>query len=448
MTGDRYVLLGLAPARAAWFDAVAQWSNSAAIAAEFIKCVSVEEVRARLASGRRHSVLLIDAASPALDRDLVHSAADSLTPVIVVRDRLGPPFALSDVGVVAELPAEFSRDDLVEILGAHCRPVGRGDRMPAAIDDPVQPGWLAQMYTVCGAGGTGASTVAMALAQGLGMDARNGRRVVLADLALHADQGMLHDALELGPGVQELVEAHRLGSPEPQEVRRMTFDVPDRGYHLLVGLRQPHGWSALRPRSVDAAVEGLRRAFQVVVADVTGDFESEADGGSADVEERNHLARASVLRSSVVLAVGSPGLKGVYSLSGLIRRLAVSGVMPERILPVVNRSPRNPRARAETARALMTLLDSTASTVPLTSSSIAGRLAVASPLALPERKLEDVIRNGAPLPPALVDPVTRAVEAVSERLADTAPASAGPQRVAPGTLGLWNDDAEFETGNA
>ncbi|HUE59859.1 MAG TPA: hypothetical protein VMO88_09780, partial [Acidimicrobiales bacterium] len=251
MSGDRYVLLGLAPARAAWFDAVAQWSNSAAIAAEFIKCVSVEEVRARLASGRRHSALLVDAASPALDRDLVQTASESLTPVIVVRDRLGPSFASRDIGVAAELSSEFNRDDLLEVLGAHCRPVGRGDRIPSALDDPVPAGWLAQMYTVCGPGGAGASTVAIALAQGLGMDARNGRRVVLADLALHADQAMLHDALELGPGVQELVEAHRLGSPDPQEVRRMTFEVPRRGYHLVVGLRQPHAWSALRPRSVD-----------------------------------------------------------------------------------------------------------------------------------------------------------------------------------------------------
>jgi hypothetical protein len=283
VSGDRYVLLGLAPARAAWFDAVAQWSNSAAIAAEFIKCVSVEEVRARLASGRRHSALLVDAASPALDRDLVHTAGESSTPVIVVRDRLGPSFTSPDIGVAAELPSEFTRDDLLEVLGAHCHPVGLGDRLPAALDDPVPPGWLAQMYTVCGGGGTGASTVAMALAQGLGMDARNGRRVVLADLARHADQAMLHDAFELGPGVQELVEAHRLGAPDPHEVRRMTFDVPRRRYHLLVGLRQPHAWSALRPRSVDAALEGLRRAFQVVVADVTGDFESEAEGGSADV---------------------------------------------------------------------------------------------------------------------------------------------------------------------
>jgi hypothetical protein len=257
---------------------------------------------------------------------------------------------------------------------------------------------------------------------------------------------MFHDAMELGPGVQELVEAHRLNNPEPEEISRMTFDVPRRGYQLLVGLRQPHAWSALRPRSIDAALEGLRRAFQVVVADVTGDFEGESESGSADIQERNHLARASVLRSSVVVAVGSPGMKGVYSLSGVIRQLVNAGVNPERILPVINRAPRNPRSRAETARSLASLLESETSP-SRNGGSVLARLAVASPLAVPERKLEDVIRDGAALPPPIVDAVTRGVEALSNRLADVVPAFAEPERIAPGSLGMWTDSDQIESGN-
>ncbi|MBV9660057.1 MAG: hypothetical protein JO337_02755, partial [Acidimicrobiales bacterium] len=60
MAAERYVLLGLAPPRTGWFESVAQWTMSASIAAEFVKCVSAEEVRARLASGRQHSALLVD----------------------------------------------------------------------------------------------------------------------------------------------------------------------------------------------------------------------------------------------------------------------------------------------------------------------------------------------------------------------------------------------------
>jgi MinD-like ATPase involved in chromosome partitioning or flagellar assembly len=426
MTAERYVVLGLAPARAPWFEALAQWSTSAAIAAEFVKCVSAEEVRVRLTSGRRHSALLVDAAAAGFDRDLVDAAVASLTPVVVVRSGRAPSFSGLDLGTAAELPADFGRDQLLDVLSSHCQMIGRGDRLPPVLDLSSAPLWLAQMFAVCGPGGTGASTVAMALAQGLAADARYGRRVLLADLARRADQAMLHDALELGPGLQELVEAHRLGRPDPDEIRRVTFDVPRRGYRLLLGLRQPEAWAALRPRSIEAAIEGLRRSFQAVVADVTGDVEGETEGGSIDVEERNHLARATVLRSAVVVAVGAPGMKGVHSLAGLIRSLARIGVPSERIVAAVDRSPRNPRARAESARALSGLLDGFG-------------LALASPVHVPERKLEDLLRAGDPLPGPIVDPVVRAVIAVAERQSDGAPPSVSPTRIQPGSLGTWTD---------
>lgn len=428
MAVERYVLLGLAPPRAAWFDSVTRWVTSASIAAEFIKCVSAEEVRARLASGRQHSGLLVDLGSPALDRDLVDCCVASSTPVIAVRPLSGPALVTRDIGIAAELADGFGPDDLVEVLGAHCRPVARGDRLPPVLEDPWDALWLGRLYAVCGPGGTGASTVAVALAQGLARDARYAKRVLLADLARHADQAVLHDAVDLGPGLQELVEAHRTHRLGPEDVARMTFDVPRRRYRLLLGLRQPEAWSALRPRSVEAAVGGLRRAFQVVVADLTGDVEGEQEGGSLDVEERNCLARTSTTHATVTVAVGSPGLKGVHSLAALIRALVRAGVPAERIVAVVNRAPRHPRARAEAARALGGLLAASDVELPL-----------AGPVHLPERKVDDAFRDGTPLPAALVDPVVAAAEAVAERTADTAPAAAGPQRIVPGSLGSWSD---------
>jgi hypothetical protein len=254
---------------------------------------------------------------------------------------------------------------------------------------------------------------------------------LLADLARRADQAMLHDALDLGPGVQELVDAHRLARPDPDEIRRATFDVPRRGYHLLLGLRQPQAWSALRPRAVDASIEGMRRSFQAVVADISGDVEGEREGGSIDVEERNHPARATAQRATVVVTVGAPGMKGVHSLAGLIRSLVQIGVPCERIVPAINRSPRNPRARAEVGRALSGLLKGV-------------DLALAGPVHVPERKIEEVIRDGNPLPAPIVDPVMKAVLAVAERRADSAPPSVSPTRIQPGSLGTWSS-SEFES---
>jgi hypothetical protein len=448
VTGERYVLLGLAPARASWFAAVAQWSTSATIAAEFIKCVSADEVRARLASGRRHSALLVDAASPSFDRDVVDAARATLIPVIVVRGPRSPAFATADLGIVAELRADFGRDDLLGILTAHCQMIGRGDQLPPGIREPTASIWLGELFTVCGPGGTGASTLAIALAQGLAADARHGRRVLLADLARRADQAMLHDAQDLGPGTQELVEAHRLGRPDVDEIWRLTFDVPRRGYRLLLGLRRPEAWSSLRPRAIDASIEGLRRSFHVVVADVTGDVEGEAEGGSADVEERNHLARCAVLHSSVVVAVGGSGMKGVHSLAALVRSLTAIGVSPDRILPVINRSPRNPRARAEAGRAFARLLAADHGGAPPAGIGF-GRdrqTALAGPVRVPERKLEDALRDGAALPGPVVDPMVQAVEAVIERQIDTSSVQTGPTLIAPGSLGQWSEATEFGTG--
>jgi hypothetical protein len=448
MTGERYVLLGLAPARASWFAAVAQWSTSATIAAEFIKCVSADEVRARLASGRRHSALLVDAASPSFDRDVVDAARATLTPVIAVRGPRSPAFTAADLGIVAELPADFGRDDLLGVLTAHCQLIGRGDQLPPGIRESTASIWLGQLVTVCGPGGTGASTLAIALGQGLAADVRHGRRVLVADLARRADQAMLHDAQDLGPGTQELVEAHRLGRPEVDEIWRLTFDVPRRGYRLLLGLRRPEAWSSLRPRAIDASIDGLRRSFHVVVADVTGDVEGEAEGGSADVEERNHLARSAILRSSVVVAVGASGMKGVHSLAGLIRSLTAIGVSPDRILPVINRSPRNPRARAELGRALAGLLAADHGGAPAGGIgwSRGRQTALAGPVHVPERKLEDALRDGAPLPGAVVDPMVQAAEAVMERQLDSGSAQPGPTLIAPGSLGQWSEATEFGSG--
>lgn len=440
MSTGRYVVLGLAPARSQWFDAVSQWSNSASLAAEFVKCVSAEEVRVRLASTRLHSALLVDSAVPSLDRDLVQAARDAGTPVIVVLDVRQAAGSGAGLGVAAELPADFSRDQLLDVLAQHCRPVGAGDRLPPALDGTPSPLWLADMVTVCGAGGTGASTVAIAIAQGMALDARYAGRVVLADLARHADQAMFHDATDLGPGIQELVEAHRLSDVDPAEIRAMTFQVPRRGYQLLLGLRRPEGWSALRPRAVDAAVRGLRRSFQFVVADVDGDFEGESDGGSSDVEERNHLARTAALHSTVVVAVGLPGMKGVHSLARLVRSLVAAGVQPQRILPVTNRSPRSPRARAEISRAFASLTDPASLGL---GSPGRGPVApaVAGPVPLPERKVEDCLRDGAQLPAPLVDPLKNAVVALSQRLADAEPAEPLPVRISPGSLGGWSETA-------
>jgi len=424
MAAERYVVLGLAQARSPWFRAVAQWANASSIPAEFVKCVSAEDLRARLASGRPHSALLVDAALPALDRDLIDTARRSGCLVVVVDDRrLVRDWAA--LGASAVLAETFDRDELLDAI-APAAMIARGDALPDTFGPAPAKGWQARVAVVCGPGGTGASSAAIALAQGLGADVRHGGMVVLADLARCAEQAMLHDARDVVPGVQELVEAYRGGRPSNEDVRALTFGVENRGYHLLLGLRRARAWSTVRPRSFEAAFDGLRRAFRVVVCDTDADVEGEAEGGSLEVEERNVLARTCVAQADVVFVVGLPGMKGLHALVRVVSDLLAFGVPAANIVATVNRAPRSPRQRAEVAATLDVLLG--------------GQVPLSSPLFLPDRRVDEALRDGVPLPAAMAAPLVGAFGAVSERAGAARRPSEGPHRLLPGVLGLRDED--------
>lgn len=453
---ERYVLLGVAPARADWFRTVGQWAAAAVLPAEFVRCVSLAEVRARLRSSRAFSAVLVDGRLPGLDRDLVATATDVGCAVVVVEQ---PP-ATRDwptIGVAATLPAQFSRDELLEVLHATARPVR--DATGPQLDVPTSrtPAARGGIVAVTGPGGTGASTTAIALAQGLAAghgapangisprsngrrrNAAGGPRVLLADLCRRADQAMLHDARVVVPGLPELVEAHRNATPSPEEVLEQTFAVDERGYRLLLGLRRSHHWVGLRQRALEATLDSLQRSVDLVVADVEDDLEGEAETGSLDVEERHLLARATIARAGAVVAVGEPSTKGAFTLVRTITGLLSFGVPAARILPAFVGSPRRARARAELTASVASLAAANA-TVPVAQ--------LPSAIHLPARAVDHALRDGVALPAPLPATITRAVTAVLDRagaLVEAPPPSdapaAGPVRLAPGSLaGLLDDD--------
>lgn len=429
MPSDRYVVLGLARVRTAWFSDVARWATSGSVALDFVKTVSVDEVRSRLLSGRLFSALLIDGGLPGIDRDLLLAAAERGCATIVVTD--GARRDWVSVGAVATLATDFAPAELHAVLAEHARPIGRADELPGQVTPPPAPiGFRARTVAVTGAGGTGRSVVAAALAQGFAADVTHTDTVVLADLALHADQGMLHDARDVIPGLSELVEAHRTGSPSTDDVRCMTFDIAGRRYRLLLGLRRHRDWTAMRPGALGAALDSLRQAFTMVIADIDEDFEGEALTGSADVEDRNRIARTTLSIADIVVAVGAPGIKGVHSMLRVVRDIAAAGVDTGRILPVVNRAPRRSVQRRELARTVAELL---AASNP--------QAALLSPIFVPEcRHLDDAIRDGVRLPPQLVDPLTSAVRTRLDATDQRSPADDEPEPVEVGTLGSWAEE--------
>ncbi len=431
MTRQRWVVLGLAHPRADWFSELARGATSAAVPIDFIKCMSANEVSVRLSAGRAYSALLVGDRVNGLDRDLVDSASATGTAVIVVDPVADRDW--SDLGVAGVLHTPFGRGELISALEQHSTPVTTAAAATIPESPTVAGSWRGRLIAVTGSGGVGQSVIAMAVAQTLASGTGNRGMVLLADLALDAEQAMLHDARDVVPGVQELIEAHRVGRMTVERTRSMVFDTGDRGYHLLLGLRRHRDWTALRRRSFETSIDTLLCSYRLVVADVTGDFEGDSETGSTDVGDRNLMSRAVIERADVVIAVGTHGTKGIHSLSRIIRDLLAHHVEPQRLVPVINRGPRNPAGRADDVVAMTTLLGSTNGAGDLT-----------DPIFIPERRdLETALRDAVRLDPSMGNAL---VHEIKRRLDDQPSRShprfeIKPEPVAPGSLGTWTEEA-------
>lgn len=431
MAGERFVVLGLARVRSVWFSEISRLAASGSVALDFVKCVSPAEVRAHLTSGRSFSAVLADAAVPGVDRELIAAARATGAAVLIVDDeRVKRDW--SALGASAVLPSFLDSSVLGDALATWASPIAVVEGLNP--DTPVDPVgstvWMGDLTTVISAHGAGGSVVAMGLAQALASRPVNTGAVALADLDLDADLAMYHDARDLLPGLQELCEAHRAGRPNRQSVQSMLFEVPERGYDLLLGLRRHRDWTAVQPTALGASISGLRRAYRQVVADVGPDLEGEGETGSMDVEERNAASRMAVSQARTVVAVGLPTTKGIHELAHLLIGLARHGVPADRVIPVINCAPRRPRLRAEVSRALVEL--STTASGPGT--------ALATPLFVPHRRdLEDAHRTTTALPRQIGEAVLRGIDLLTGAVGAPAESSPEPVRVTVGSLGTWLD---------
>ncbi|MDP9074579.1 MAG: hypothetical protein M3N98_10480, partial [Actinomycetota bacterium] len=286
----RYVLLVLddevGPVAALVGGAVADLG----LEADVVACACPDEAVVRLRVGRRYSAVIAGPDHPGF-QTVTSASARAATPVVVV-----------DPGATAAR--------LAQVIRSRAAPVGRRDRLPGS-------GWAsrsgsAQLVAVCGPGGTGASVLAAALAADLARRLSQ-PDVVLADFALHSDQAVLHGLAEPLPSLLDLLEASRLRLPSPAQLRQVSVAGP--GYRLLPGLRRLSHWTAVTARVFETALCGLRAACGLVVADIAGEFEGEAETGSLDVEDRNHMARHIARQADLVAVVGRPGMSGERRLS-------------------------------------------------------------------------------------------------------------------------------------
>jgi len=397
-----------------------------------------------LASGRPFSALIADGGLAGVDRDLLSTAHRVGCSVVMVKDpRISRDWTA--LGADRLLVADFDRAQLVEVLAGCARMIPRGD---AAVENLPEAGevmssWRGLVIAVTGPGGTGASVSAIALAQGLADDVRQSANVLLADLRLNAEQAMLHDARDVVPGVQEMVEAHRSGRPGPRDVAALTFAVVERRYQLLLGLRKATFWPAIRPRAFEAAFASILSCHRAVVCDVDPDFEGEDVAGSLDVEERNVMARTAVEAADVVVVVGSPSMKGLHSLVRVIGAVNSFGVEPERIVAVLNRSGRGARFQRQVSATLVELARPFLRGTDAEQDDRAGALpALGSIVHLPLCRMEEALRDGVRVPGAFSQPLTVSVTGVIARVGrrhDQPGRNAPlvPTVVRPGELGHW-----------
>jgi hypothetical protein len=423
----RFVVLGLAGPRSPWFRDVGRWATGAAVPMDFIRCVSLDEVAARLDDGGVYSAVLIDSGVLGLDRDVLDLARGNGVATLVVDDGRHQRDWIA-LGATAVLPGDLGRSELMDELVRHGRTIERTAMAGAGAGNDTLT-WSGRLVAVTGGSGAGTSTLAMALAQGFATDTRHGGSVLLADLALRADLAMYHDARDVVPGLQEMVEAHRTGVPSPTELRRLVFDTDERGYHLLLGLRRHRDWAVLRPRTVETTIANLLSGYRRVICDVECDLEGHDEVGALEVEERNQLARLAVAHADVVVAVGTPDLKGLHGLLRVLAELTDHGVAAERIVTLCNRAGRPGRKRAEISAAFADLV------APISHD-------IAPPVFVPYRRnLDATIRDGIALPSQMVGPITAAVNAALERNPERR-GHAGPEpvAVAPGSLGHFAEE--------
>jgi cellulose biosynthesis protein BcsQ len=431
MNDEHFVVLGVARPRAKWMADIGRWANTSMLPIEFIRCVSVDEVRSRLHSDRRFSALLLGEDCIGVDRDVIEAARDAGCVPIVLTDAV-PRRDWRGLGAAEMLTQPVTPEVLLAALRDHAIGVDHRPMLNRA-DSPLDISTNGYLVAVLGPGGTGTSTTAMAIASHFATQpqydndpAKN--RVALIDASLNADQALLHDLGDVVPGLQELVDLHRTTNPTNDDVRNFFWFSPRHGYDVLPGLRRHRDWSTLRRRTTLAALTSIHRSFDFIVADTDCDFEGESETGSIDVEDRNLLSRELAGNADLVVLTARAGTSGLSRTLRVLRDLVELGIETERILLVILGAPRSTRHRSELSRSVLRLFDEAFPSH-----------ALSTPVMVPIRRdLEPFIHDGSPPPRSALGSITAAV---SERLLQLDPKNSRPMfhatpiAIIPGHLG-------------
>lgn len=335
VSDTRPKLLAFTPSRSAWATRCARWSADARIPFGLARCVTLTAVFDLLSSVR---AVLVDTA--ALTPELLAAADSQDVPVIAI--------GTFSSDTAAHLHDTFRVEELLQVL------ITLAPAREPAVAEQDPSGVSRVVIAVTGPGGTGTSTVAAMLAQGLTGDFSS---VLLADLCRHASQAVLHDVHTPVDGLIEMAHA-----PDTADTFLPVTPIVSRGYQLLTGMRQPLQWVSLGEQHVAQAVRLLTAGEGVVVCDIDPDTETEHDTGSVGVGDRHRLTTATLGLAQLVVLVCDPSLMGV--MRGVEQARMLFRVVPETVpvMVVLNarRATKHVAGAPDAAKALRALLDALA----------------------------------------------------------------------------------------
>ncbi len=370
----------LGPVRAAWIARLMQWQSAGVLPFDVTQCLSVQEVQIRQRQHVGQACIIVDSGLPFLERDLIASARNTGTAVVLIGE---PPDAdntarpPSPRDATYSLSSQFTLDDVIEMH----RSLSQLTVAPIADTTSIQRPSL--VISVCGSGGTGTSLFAAMIAQGVVALSATPVATLLADFALNAEQGMLHDVTEMIPCADDVIDAVRKRTCSADELRSSSFYIASRGYRLLLGSRPKKRWAEPSVDECGRVLLALRNTFDVIVCDITADFAREATTGSADLEERNARNIAGVVGADLIVVTSHADAKGVHATSEILDDLHSLGVSAQRIVVLFTRTPKSGSTKSELTKALSSL-----ASFPLTN----------PPLFSPTIPAESAIRDGLPFP--------------------------------------------------
>ncbi len=431
-----------------WVRDLNHWANGSVIDQDFAVVLSIDELLSR-ADGTDHLIIiLVDSENRAVIAKL-QAVPEIRDAHIIVVDasfsseiKLPPgthgisyPFTPDELGALIagiDKEREFQTPPRESLARRSSLAESRIDPAPASTDPPV-----ARVIAILGVGGSGSSTIAMAVAQSLA----HSSKVVLADLCAEADLSMYHDIDRALGGLGELMAMARKATPRISQIRSYCLPAVGRNYFLLPGLRRQEESALWSQKHLEELLNALMSEFDYVVCDLDGSYRSsktrEALGeGSTTLATEVTLSRA----DAIALVMGND-LRSVHGGLRIYHRL-LGDIAPHLPLALcVNRVTRKPLARSGHSDLNLAKLTQEIASGFATGESRWSDAAKQAPneptiiIVREERGLDNVHDAVRPLPPGLGAGVARWVEGLHGKVTST-PRQLEPRgiRIMPGDL--------------